>query len=191
MATRKRDRIFALFFAVLFLVTASTVTIAVIWQAVSNKNSTANSSQTASCFDNKTEPVSTVPTAFVTTDPVTTLKTTDLSVGTGVTAKSGDCLIVKYYGTLANNGTKFDENFTAPTGLAFTLGQQQVISGWDQGLVGMKVGGERLLVIPASLAYGSTGSCKTTNASDANKCDVYAIPPNADLVFDVKLLRIQ
>jgi FKBP-type peptidyl-prolyl cis-trans isomerase len=100
-----------------------------------------------------------------------------VSVGNGAVAKNGDCLVVKYYGTLASNGVKFDENFTQPTAFAFTLGQGQVIQGWDQGLVGMKVGGERRLVIPANLAYGSTGSG--------------AIPANAALVFDVRLLKIK
>ena len=93
-------------------------------------------------------------------------------------AKVGDCLVVKYYGTLASNGTKFDEDFTDTTALAFTLGQGQVIPGWDQGLVGMKVGGTRRLAIPAAQAYGS-------------QSPTAAIPANSDLVFVVKLLRIQ
>jgi FKBP-type peptidyl-prolyl cis-trans isomerase len=84
---------------------------------------------------------------------------------------------MKYYGTLAADGTLFDENYTKPSGFAFTLGSGQVIKGWDQGLVGMKVGGERRLVIPAALGYGEAGSPPK-------------IPANADLVFVVKLLRI-
>jgi peptidylprolyl isomerase len=84
---------------------------------------------------------------------------------------------MKYYGTLATNGTKFDENFTDTTAFAFTLGQGQVIEGWDKGLVGMKAGGMRRLVIPAAEAYGSQAQG--------------SIPANSDLVFVVKLLRIQ
>ena len=61
---------------------------------------------------------------------------------------------MKYYGTLASDGTMFDENFTKKTLFQFQLGQGQVIPGWDQGLVGMKVGETRRLVIPSSLAYG-------------------------------------
>jgi FKBP-type peptidyl-prolyl cis-trans isomerase len=85
---------------------------------------------------------------------------------------------VKYYGTLASNGTKFDENFTDATAFAFKLGQGQVIEGWDKGMVGLKAGGTRRLVIPAAQAYGSQSPSA-------------AIPANSDLVFVVKLLRIQ
>jgi len=85
---------------------------------------------------------------------------------------------MKYYGTLASDGTMFDENYTKPEGFAFRLGSGQVIKGWDQGLGGMKVGGERRLVIPAALGYGEAGSPPK-------------IPANADLVFVVKLERIQ
>jgi len=76
-----------------------------------------------------------------------------------------------------STGAKFDENFTQPTGFEFIVGNGNVIPGWDQGLLGMKAGGTRRLVIPSQLAYGSTGSGST-------------IPPNSDLVFVVKLLRI-
>jgi FKBP-type peptidyl-prolyl cis-trans isomerase len=85
---------------------------------------------------------------------------------------------MKYYGTLATTGVKFDENYTEATAFAFTLGGGQVIEGWDKGLVGMKVGGTRRLVIPAAQAYGSQSPSA-------------AIPANSDLVFEVKLLRIQ
>ena len=84
---------------------------------------------------------------------------------------------MKYYGTLASDGTLFDENYTKDTSFSFKLGAGQVIQGWDKGLLGMKVGGERRLVIPSELAYGESGQG--------------AIPANADLVFVVKLLRIQ
>lgn len=183
MATRNRDRFFAGFGAILFLVTSSALTILVVW-TVSHQNNTnstnaANQSQQAACQDTKTEPTFAAPTAYKPNGAVKSLQTTDLVPGTGAAAKDGDCLVMKYYGTLASDGKLFDENFTKPTGFAFTLGQHQVISGWDQGLVGMKVGGERRLVIPASLAYGSQSPDPST------------IPENADLVFDVKLLRIQ
>ena len=84
---------------------------------------------------------------------------------------------MKYYGTLAADGTLFDENFTKDTAFTFALGSGQVIQGWDKGLEGVKVGGTRRLVIPSNLAYGEAGQG--------------AIPANADLVFVVKLLRIQ
>ena len=169
--------------AVLFLVTASALTIAVVWNAVSNKgntNSNASQSQTAaSCADNKTEATFPLPPTYQASGSAPSLQATDLTLGTGQAAKNGDCLVVKYYGELAANGKEFDENYDKPMGFAFTLGQHQVIAGWDQGLVGMKVGGERRLVIPASLAYGN-------QSPDPN-----TIPENADIVFYVKLLRIQ
>ncbi|TAH33997.1 FKBP-type peptidyl-prolyl cis-trans isomerase, partial [Candidatus Saccharibacteria bacterium] len=87
------------------------------------------------------------------------------------------CLVMKYQGNLASDGTVFDENYTKDQSLQFTLGAGKVIKGWDEGLVGMKVGGTRRLVIPASLGYGSQ-----SNAS---------IPANSDLVFTVKLEQIK
>ena len=174
---RKRDRIFAGFGALLFLGSACALTIFVIFQPSSSTTATQNSTQSA-CADSQTEAALPVPAAYTATEPVTTLQQTDLQVGTGPAAKSGDCLVVKYYGTLASNGTKFDEDFTDTTGFAFTLGQGQVIAGWDTGVVGMKAGGTRRLVIPAAQAYGSQSPSA-------------AIPANSDLVFVIKLLRIQ
>jgi FKBP-type peptidyl-prolyl cis-trans isomerase len=72
----------------------------------------------------------------------------------------------------------FDQNYDNNEGFRFKLGQGQVIQGWDQGLVGLKTGGVRRLVIPAALAYGAQGSGST-------------IPPNSDLVFTVKLIAIK
>ena len=190
---RKRDRFFALMGALLFLVTSASLTIAVIWQALQQKNSNNNpTSQTAAtCQDNRTEPTYQAPAIYKPTSQVMSLKVTDLKAGTGPAAKNGDCLVMKYYGTLASTGAMFDENFTKPPGFAFQLGKGSVIAGWDQGLVGMKAGGERRLVIPANLAYGTAGACQVQDAKNPNKCNKYAIPPNAALVFDVKLLRIQ
>jgi len=177
---RMRDRIFAGFGAFLFLGSACALTIFVVLQpgADSASNAANNQSSQQACQDTNTEPTLPVPDVYKPAGPVTSLQTTDLSTGSGPAAKAGDCLVVKYYGTLASNGTKFDEDFTDATGFAFTLGQGQVIPGWDQGVVGMKAGGMRRLVIPASLAYGSQSPSA-------------AIPANSDLVFVVKLLRIQ
>jgi FKBP-type peptidyl-prolyl cis-trans isomerase len=106
------------------------------------------------------------------------LQVTDNVVGTGAEAVTGKTVNVSYTGTLAN-GTVFDS--TAKDGgkpFSFTLGQGQVIKGWDQGVVGMKVGGTRTLVIPPDLAYGSQGAGST-------------IPPNATLTFKIQLLSVQ
>lgn len=100
-----------------------------------------------------------------------------LSEGTGDrVSANGDSLSVHYVGTLLS-GTKFDSSRDRGTPFTFTLGAGQVIRGWDQGMLGMKVGEKRKLTIPASLGYGSRG------AGDI-------IPPNATLVFEVELISI-
>lgn len=181
MAT-KGERVFAwVGIAVVVLSTAALSAAVIVEQIITSKSASdaasANASSSLSCVDNLTEPVLDLPVKFIVNTPVTSLQTTDLTKGSGTAAKAGDCLVVKYYGSLATNGTVFDQNFTSTKGFAFQLGEGQVIKGWDQGLVGMQPGGVRRLIIPAELAYGSqsTGS----------------IPANAVLVFEVKLLRIQ
>lgn len=179
MATR-HERIFAWGGVIVAVIMAGGLSAAaVIQQIITNQGTTTASTppQTAqTCTDSATEPTLPTPEVYKPAAAVTSLQTTDLAAGSGAAAKSGDCLIVKYYGTLATSGTEFDENFSQTSGFAFTLGQGQVIPGWDQGLAGMQPGGMRRLVIPASLAYGD----------QANG----AIPANAALVFVVKLLRI-
>jgi FKBP-type peptidyl-prolyl cis-trans isomerase FkpA len=99
----------------------------------------------------------------------------DETVGTGATAQTGDSISVNYTGKL-QDGTVFDTSVgKAP--FQFTLGAGQVIPGWDQGLVGMKVGGKRILIIPPNLAYGAQGMSPV-------------IPPNATLQFEVELLKV-
>lgn len=183
MASRG-ERIFAWVGVGVAVVSAVALTVAVVLQqVVANQNQSQNAANTntlnaQSCADNNTETALPAPDVYKPDGTVTALQTTDLVAGTGAAVKSGDCLVVKYYGTLASNGTMFDENFTKPTGFAFTVGQGQVIQGWDQGLIGMRAGGTRRLVIPAALAYGGQSPSS-------------AIPANSDLVFVVKLLRIQ
>ena len=169
--------------ALLFLVTASALTIAVIYDAVSNKSTNdqataTNQTQTANCDPQIPVPskVVTLPDYQHTNATVDKLQQTDLQVGTGPAAKNGDCLQVKYYGTLAKDGTKFDEDFSDTSAFQFTLGGGQVIPGWDQGMAGMKAGGVRRLVVPGPLAYPNGQG---------------TIPPNAELVFLVKLLAIK
>jgi FKBP-type peptidyl-prolyl cis-trans isomerase len=116
-------------------------------------------------------------TAVKTSGDVTKLQKIDLKQGTGKTAKAGDCLVVKYNGTLAKNGKKFDGDFDKDQALQFALGQGKVIKGWDEGLVGMKVGGIRKLIIPSDMAYGKRSSAQ--------------IPADSDLIFVVKLLAIK
>jgi FKBP-type peptidyl-prolyl cis-trans isomerase len=118
----------------------------------------------------------------VTGTPVTLsggLQYIDIQVGTGATAQTGSSISVEYTGWLQKTGKKFDSSYDhGGQPFQVTLGQGQVIPGWDEGLVGMKVGGTRRLIIPPSLAYGAAGQPPS-------------IPPNATLIFDVTLLSVQ
>ena len=105
------------------------------------------------------------------------LKITDLVVGTGEVASSGQNVVVNYRGTL-EDGTQFDASYDRGTPFEFPLGAGRVIKGWDEGVQGMKVGGQRKLVIPPDLGYGSRGAGRV-------------IPPNATLIFEVELLEIK
>jgi FKBP-type peptidyl-prolyl cis-trans isomerase FkpA len=103
------------------------------------------------------------------------LEVTDVVVGTGREARDGDKVKVRYVGTLMS-GKEFDRSQDTP--FEFTIGQGQVIKGWDQGVVGMRVGGKRKLAIPSELGYGEEGSPPN-------------IPPNAGLKFDVELVEVE
>ena len=114
--------------------------------------------------------------------PVTTadgLQYIDLQVGCGPAAKSGDGVSVEYTGWLQSSGKKFDSSYDhSGNPFSFVLGQGQVIKGWDEGLVGMKQGGIRRLIIPAALAYGAAGQPPI-------------IPANANLIFDVQMIQVK
>ncbi len=105
------------------------------------------------------------------------LQLDDIVEGSGPAAQAGDTLTVDYVGVLYKNGKQFDASWDRGQPFQFQLGTGGVIQGWDQGLVGMKVGGRRKLIIPANLAYGSEGAPPD-------------IPPNAPLVFVVDLKAI-
>ena len=111
------------------------------------------------------------------TPEATQLQSTDEVVGTGDEAVAGKTVSVNYLGTLTD-GTKFDSSYDRNQPFEFKLGGGQVIQGWDQGVMGMKVGGKRTLTIPSELGYGTRGAGG-------------AIPPNADLIFDVELLGVK
>lgn len=98
----------------------------------------------------------------------------DIKIGNGAEVKAGNIITVNYLGMLLN-GTKFDSSYDRGQPFSFLLGARQVITGWDQGLIGMKVGGKRKLTIPPALAYGERGVPG-------------AIPVNSTLVFEVELL---
>ncbi len=100
----------------------------------------------------------------------------EVTVGTGAEAKPGTIVTVDYVGKLTD-GTVFDSSIERKQPLVFTLGAEGIIPGFQVGVNGMKVGGERLLSIPPSLGYGAQ--------------QVGAIPPNSTLIFDVKLLKVE
>jgi len=108
----------------------------------------------------------------------------DVIIGTGKNATPGKNVSVHYTGWLFdefavnNKGEKFDSSRDRPGNFTFPLGVGRVIKGWDQGVKGMKVGGQRTLIIPSSMGYGTRGAGNT-------------IPPNATLVFDVELMEVQ
>lgn len=115
---------------------------------------------------------------------VTSLKKIDTKQGTGAEAVKGKPVAVHYTGWLYDpskpegKGAKFDSSLDRREPFVFPLGGGRVIRGWDEGVVGMKVGGKRTLIIPADLAYGARGAGGV-------------IPPNAVLVFDVELLEVR
>ncbi|MCA9363117.1 FKBP-type peptidyl-prolyl cis-trans isomerase [Candidatus Kaiserbacteria bacterium] len=100
----------------------------------------------------------------------------DVKIGAGEEVKSGDTVSVHYIGTL-QNGTEFDNSRKRGEPFQFKIGAGMVIKGWDEGLLGMKVGGQRVLVIPPDKAYGEEG--------------VGPIPPNSTLVFAIELVDIR
>jgi FKBP-type peptidyl-prolyl cis-trans isomerase len=102
----------------------------------------------------------------------------DIRVGNGEVAKEGNRVRVHYTGWLTN-GKKFDSSVDAGKPFDFTIGNGEVIKGWEEGVAGMRVGGKRQLRIPPDLAYGADGTADGT------------IPPNAILIFDVQLLGVQ
>lgn len=122
--------------------------------------------------DTKKKPKITKPSG----KPPTKLTVVDIVPGKGAAAQSGDTLTVDYAGNSWSTGKQFDASWDRKQTFPVTLGQNQVIQGWEQGLVGMKQGGRRLIVIPPDLGYGSTGSGSS-------------IKPNETLIFVVDLRK--
>ena len=109
------------------------------------------------------------------------LRINDVKLGSGPVPQAGQTVTVNYTGWLFVNGkkgNKFDSSLDRGTPFSFTLGQGQVIKGWDEGLATMHVGGKRTLIIPPDLGYGATGAGAV-------------IPPDATLMFDVDLLGVK
>lgn len=122
----------------------------------------------------KTKPKVTVPNGA----PPKSLVVKDLEEGTGVEAKGGDVLKVNYVGVNYKTGKEFDSSWSRGEPIAFPLGENVVIPGWEKGFEGMKVGGRRELIIPPDLGYGAAGSPPT-------------IPPNETLIFVLDLEAVE
>jgi FKBP-type peptidyl-prolyl cis-trans isomerase FkpA len=179
----KATRVALLMIVVLFLVTSSALTIAVIVQAVQDGHTKKASSATSTAATNKSEAkvdnTKLTGTKLVgfepTTTPQTELKEIDTKVGDGAEVKASDTVTAAYTGALMSNGVIFDAAADHGGPISFPL--NGVIKGWTQGVPGMKVGGTRRLLIPAELAYGASGNS--------------GIPPNSDLVFDITITAIK
>jgi peptidylprolyl isomerase len=144
--------------------------------ATSSTPTTSTSPTTASVKTPASGPLSKEPTVTPPSGPAPSkLVTKELIVGTGPEAKAGSPVTVNYVGVLYKGGKVFDASWKRNETFPFVLGKSQVIPGWEQGIVGMKVGGRRELIIPSELAYGAKGSPPT-------------IPPNSALIFVVDLL---
>lgn len=175
MAT-KRDRIFAGFFAGLFLFTSSALTIAIIVQATQDDNKDAAKTQSTTNSEAKVDDANKLQgkqlADFTPIAKVDQLQTIDTTPGTGAEVKEGQTVSADYTGAIASTGKIFQSSKDTGQPVSFPL--SQVIKGWQEGIPGMKVGGTRRLIIPAAQAYGSQSP-----SSD--------IPANADLVFDVTI----
>jgi FKBP-type peptidyl-prolyl cis-trans isomerase len=118
--------------------------------------------------------VTTTPTQ--TSSQTTKITKEDLTIGAGEVAKTGDTVSVNYKGSLTN-GKQFDSSYDRKEPFSFTIGKGEVIKGWDEGVVGMKIGGKRKLTIPPELGYGNNAQGE--------------IPANSTLVFEVELLTVK
>lgn len=167
------QRVFILAIVVIFFLTSFATTAFVILQMVQDKGK-SSSSQQATDIQKQVEALQKQQSK----QGGDKVQSTDITVGTGAEAVSGKKVTVNYTGTLKSDGSKFDSSYDRNAPFSFNLGGGQVIKGWDQGVVGMKVGGKRKLIIPAALAYGEQ--------SPSPK-----IPANSDLVFEIELLGVE
>lgn len=169
---RKRERAFAAFGAILFLVTSSALTIGVIYQMTQDSKDSSSTSKEANVNQLQGKPLA----GFTPVASIPTLQKEDTTPGTGAEVKPGATVTVDYTGAVAATGIVFQSSKDSGQPVTFPL--SGVIAGWSQGVPGMKEGGTRRLLIPASLAYG------------ANPPSGSGIPANADLVFDITLHKI-
>lgn len=142
--------------------------------AATQATTTESSAPSESSSGGKAKPKVTVPSAA----PPKKLEIKEIEKGSGAEAKAGDEVTVQYVGVGYDSEEEFDSSWSRDEPFSFNLGAGEVIPGWDQGIVGMKVGGRRELIIPSELAYGPAGSPP-------------AIGPNETLIFVVDLLAVE
>lgn len=171
MARSIGQRVIALVLAFVFLATSVGIGLLVAWQAFSGNDNNNNGTNTEQQVLTGTQLES-----FDPVENVAELKVTDIQEGEGKETKATDTVVVDYTGALASNGVIFESSKDTGQPVSFPL--QGVIKGWSEGLVGMKEGGVRRLLIPAELAYGD------------NPPPGSNIPPGAALVFDVTLYAV-
>lgn len=185
MATRVRNRVFALVLAVLFFAFSFSLSFYVIWQLykdhkeaknVNNPTSSAAADSSKPAQQSSTKLEGTQLGNFTPVSSADSLQVTDLVPGDGQEVKAGDTVTVDYTGAVAATGKIFQSSLDTGKPVSFPL--SGVIKGWQDGIPGMKVGGTRRLLIPADQAYGATPPSGS------------GIPANAPLVFDVTLKSI-
>ena len=148
-----------------------------LFQSAQNQSAeTLNVNQLGNATTDQTQAMQNGMTATLPTTPAAGFKIVDTVVGTGAVAKAGSKLVVHYSGYLLD-GTKFDSSLDRNKPFEFTLGAGEVISGWEAGFAGMKVGGKRTITIPPEMAYGDVAQKN--------------IPTHSTLVFEVQLLDVK
>lgn len=170
-----KDRLIALFFAGIFIISISTLTFVVIWEHFNSKSDPASTSQQATTEGGENMLQGKPLEGFAPVTSVPELQKIDIAPGTGEEVAAGDRVTVDYTGAVAATGTVFQSS--KDSGQTVTFGLSEVIKGWTNGVPGMKVGGTRRLLIPAEQAYGANPPA--------------GIPVNADLVFDITLYAIE
>jgi len=174
----KPQRFIALMAAVLFLVTSVGFSIMVVIQMRNSNNKSNQAQQASQVLDeqNKGGLAGTKLQGFTSVSKVDSLQKIDITLGTGAEVKAGAKVTAQYTGALAKDGIVFESSLDSGQPATFPL--SGVIKGWQEGVPGMKVGGKRRLLIPASLGYGEQGNPPK-------------IGPNEPLVFDIEIVSVE
>ncbi len=189
LARSRRRKLNQLLGTTLLIVVVLAIVGVFVWRTIGNKTTSTTSTTPAAATATAAAKVTATISALspdvpptVTGTPVTLkdgLQYIDIKPGDGQTVKEGDTIEVNYTGWLQSTYVKFDSSYQDNNGqpATFTLSESQVIKGWVEGIAGMKVGGERRLIIPPDLAYGAQGHPPQ-------------IPPNSTLIFDVQVVSV-